>query len=126
MYADYIRRVHQVKTAAGISRPVQACRDYIDAHAAENLTVEQLAERTGYAPYYFTKLFKAETGCSVKEYILRAKVEAAKKMLVNTNLSVLEISERLSFSTQSYFTHQFERMEGLSPTKFRQKNQKVN
>ncbi len=126
MYEDYIRRVHRVKTAAGISRPIQACRDYIEAHVAGSVTVEELAERSGYTPYYLTKLFKAETGYSVKEYILRAKVREAKKLLVNTDLTVLEISERLGFSTQSYFSHQFERAEGLPPTKFRQKNQKVN
>lgn len=126
MYQDYITRVHRIKTAAGISRPIQASRDYIETHVTDAITVEELAERSGYAPYYFTKLFRAETGYGIKEYILRAKVEAAKRLLINTDKTVLEISETLKFSSHGYFTHQFEQIAGVSPMQFRKKNQKVN
>ena len=126
MYEDFIRRVHRVRTAADISRPIQSCRDYIEEHVTDALTVEELAERSGYTTYYFTRLFKEETGLSVKETILRAKIAEAKRLLSNTDMTVLEISESLKFSSQSYFTHQFERVEGVAPTKFRLKNQKVD
>ncbi len=126
MYEDLIRRVHRIHSAPGISRPIQSSRDYIEEHVTDAITVEDLAERSGYTPYYFTRLFKTETGFTVKDFILRTKIDEAKRLLVNTEMSVLNISESLKFSSQSYFTHQFERIEGMTPSQFRQKNQKVN
>ena len=126
MYEDYIRRVHKIRSAPCISRPIQSSKNYIEEHVTDAITAEVLAERLGYTPHYFTRLFKAETGFTVKDFILRTKIDEAKCLLINTEMSVLNISESLKFSSQSYFTHQFERVEGMTPSQFRQKNQKVN
>ncbi|MGN0998446.1 MAG: helix-turn-helix domain-containing protein [Faecousia sp.] len=122
MYEDYIRRVNQCRMSSGRSRPVQACCDYIDTHIAENLSVEFLAKRAGYADYYFSRLFKKETGISIKEYIRQVRLKEAKILLESTQMSIQEISEYLRFCSRSYFADQFQKSEGVTPADYRAKN----
>lgn len=123
MYEDFIRRVNRCRNAAGVSRAVQSCCDYIDTHPAEELTADTLAARAGYTMYYFTRLFKKETGMSVKQYIGAARIRQAKVLLADTHLSVQEISDQLRFCSHSYFARQFQQAEGVSPTAYRAEHQ---
>lgn len=124
MYDDYIRRVNRCRNESNLSRPIQASLDYIDTHPDEDISIEDLASKSGYTDYYFTRMFKKETGQTVKEYIRAARLRLAKTLLLDTNLSVHDISQRLHFSTQSYFAGLFQKAEGLTPSEFRMKNKK--
>lgn len=123
MYEDYIRRVNRCRNADGVSHPMQASRDYIDAHLTEDISVDTLAARTGYTTYYFSRMFKKETGQTVKEYIRAARLRRAKLLLSSTHLSVQEISAQLCFCSQSYFALQFQKAEGITPAEYRAKYQ---
>lgn len=122
MYDDFIHRVNRCRNSNGISRPVQACCDYIDTHPMAELSVDELAEKAGYTAYYFSRVFKRETGKAIKEYIRDTRIRQAKTLLSTTNLSIQEISEQLHFCSQSYFAGQFQKMEGISPADYRYKN----
>ena len=58
---------------------------------------------------------------SVSSYIKRAKINRARILLETTDLSVLEIAERLAFNTPNYFIQCFRDLEGTSPAKYRKK-----
>lgn len=119
MQDDFIRRVHRAKNANGISRQIQICLDYIQIHLSERITVETLAQYVGYSETYLSKKFKRETGKSILDYINECRIESAKQMLVSCELSILEISERLGFGTQSYFGAQFKKVTGMSAGEYR-------
>lgn len=119
MQEDFIRRVHRAKLESGISRPIQICRDYIQLHLAEKITLESLAEQVNYSVNYLSRKFRRETGKNVMDYITECKVERAKEMLLSGEESIQSISEQLGFSTQSYFGAQFKKITGMSAGEYR-------
>jgi len=64
------------------------------------------------------KTFRDQMGCGVMEYFTRLKVDAAKKMIRESDLNFSEIAGRLSFNTSQYFTTVFHRITGMTPTEY--------
>lgn len=120
MYDDFIRRVHRCRTNPKLSPAVQKCCDYIEMNLTEKVRASDLAALAGYSEYYITRKFKEETGHFINDYVKFAKIERAKVLLQNTDLSVLEIAEQLGFTTRSYFGRSFREVAGMSPTEFRE------
>jgi AraC-like DNA-binding protein len=126
MYDDFIHRVHKQKnTNSGISKPIQSCCDYIQMHLCDKLPIQELSSRVGYTDYYLTRKFKKEVGCSINDYIKNAKIEHAKLLLSSTTQSIQDISDSLNFCSRSYFTDTFQKVAGVSPSDYREKNLKI-
>lgn len=119
MMEDYVGRVRESRKNPNISDPIRNCCEYIKGHLSEMISVKTLADRSGYAEYYFSHKFKKEMGISVKEYILQEKIEQAKVMLTSTNESIQKISDSLAFGNRSYFYTCFQKQEGMSPSEYR-------
>ena len=75
---------------------------------------------------YLSRLFKKETGDSVSTYIRGQKIEIAKNLLKYSDYSLIDIANRLSFSSQSHFIQQFRDIVGMTPKKFRDLNHLVH
>lgn len=119
MMEDYVGRVRESRKNPNISDPIRNCCEHIKGHLSEMISVKTLADRSGYAEYYFSHKFKKEMGISVKEYILQEKIEQAKVMLTSTNESIQKISDSLAFGNRSYFYTCFQKQEGMSPSEYR-------
>ncbi len=119
IYDDFIHRVHNHKQIPGISPKIQECCDYIDLHSEEKITMDTLSKLTGYAKYYLSKRFKAETGKLINDYIRDAKISQAKLLLLHSTMSLQEISEHLSFSSRNYFANIFRDTVGMTPVEYR-------
>lgn len=85
-------------------------------------SVEQLADMCHMSSGYFRKIFAAYTGKSPLTYITDRKIDMAKKMLENSNTTVVRIAELLEFESCSYFCKQFKKKTGLSPGRYRHNN----
>lgn len=120
MQNDFVHRVHQYRQDASLSKAVRICLEQMRTRLEDNLTLESLARDLGYSPYYLSKKFRSETGKTFKEQLRTLRLERAKQLLRTTNDSIFEISERLQFCSQSYFTECFRKAEGCSPAEFRQ------
>jgi AraC family transcriptional regulator len=92
---------------------------YVDANMEETVHLSTLAEAAGMSIYHFAKLFKASTGMSPHQYVLRRRIEHAKELLRKPGLSLSEISLRAGFSDQSHLTNVFRRFVGVTPFRFR-------
>lgn len=92
---------------------------YIDEYYMEPINIQDLAEGIGYHPDYYSSLFKQQTGLSPKQYIIQKRIQTAKELLVNTNMSIAQISEACGFQFSSQFTRLFEKYEHITPKKFR-------
>ncbi|MBQ7784322.1 MAG: helix-turn-helix transcriptional regulator [Oscillospiraceae bacterium] len=119
MQVDYAERMREIKKKNAISRHIRRCIDYIYDHLHEKLTVEKTAEYLKLDPSYLSKLFAKETGTTFREFIINARVNAAKNMLVYSDFTCLEISLSLGFSSQSAFISTFRRATGQTPAKYR-------
>lgn len=93
---------------------------YIDSHIEHNITIHELAEIAYMHPNYFIRLFKQQIGVPPIQYIARKKIEKAKELLISTQASVGEIAHDLGFSDLYYFSKQFKKNVGLTPSEYRQ------
>lgn len=94
---------------------------YINEHFTENLQMVDLTDRFGYNRFYLSQMIKERTGYAFNDYVNRRKVELAKELLVDPQLSIKEIAERTGFSYSYYFSKIFKKYENISPGEFREK-----
>lgn len=92
---------------------------YMSEHMTEPLTLEQLAARASLSPYYFTRLFKKETGFTPHEYLIAIRVNAAKFLLKNTPTSIKEVCFCTGFGNESSFCTTFKKWVGSTPSEYR-------
>lgn len=92
---------------------------YIDLHYAENPSIETLSKFAGLSASHFMKRFRECVGSSYKTYLHCYKIRIAQNMLVNTKLSISQISEELGFCNSNYFCNIFHKISGKSPREFR-------
>ena len=122
MYEDFILRVHKHRTGPDLSPYIQVCRDYIELHAEEELSLPILAKRVGYSEYHLSRKFKQEMGVSISSYIKYARVKRAKFLLTSTNHSVAQIAADLHFCSSSHFSNAFLEVTGKKPQQYRSEN----
>ena len=96
--------------------------DYIDENLDAKLTLSLLASKCFYNPSYFSRAFKEKFGMTLTEYITKKRIAYASKLLLESDMSIDEISERVGFSDRSSFYHTFSKIMGTTPSEYRGKN----
>jgi len=91
------------------------CRNYVINHIYEKLTVSEIAAYFGICPEYLSEQFKKETGTRLIDYMQRSRAEEAKKLLLFTDKTILEIASLLNYHDQSHFTKSFKSVFGITP-----------
>jgi len=125
MVLDYTEKMRRIRRSDTNSRHINTCKEYIYSHIKERITIEDLADALGVSASYLSRLFKKETGDSVSTYIRQQKLEMAKNLLQYSDYSMIEIANRLSFSSQSHFIQQFREAVGMTPKKYRDLNHTI-
>ena len=101
------------------SRLLISIRDYIGERLGEEIRVGNICEKFGYSKTYLSKLFKEQSGLTIKEYVNIEKINKAKDMIRLDSHNFAEISFALSFDNPQYFTRVFRRVTGMTPTEFK-------
>lgn len=102
---------------------VYSAKKMIDYNFNKNITVKNVADALHFSPEYLTRQFTERYGLSPKEYIINKRIESAKKLLCNRELSVMEISNSVGYGDQLYFSRIFKKKTGLSPLEYRKQNE---
>jgi len=97
---------------------------YINEHFTEDIDLKKLADIEHYNISYYSEWFKNKMNVSPVEYIQNLRVKKAKELLLNTNLTILQISQIVGYEHNSSFTRVFKYLEKISPTEFRRKIKK--
>lgn len=118
-FKDFTARVHKYKTSHGHSKEIRDCISYLQLHLGEKLNMSDLAESIGYNKNYLSTKFGREVGMSISEYMAQLRVERAKVWLQNTDKPIQQISDELGFNSVSYFSAQFRKAVGQSPSDYR-------
>lgn len=120
-YADYSERLQALKIPMSTSPLIHNCIQYVRQMVNTPLSASDVARYVGKSLSYLSTKFKAETGVTLSTYITQSKIEEAKSLLRNTNMTIGEISSYLCFSDQSYFQRQFRTHAGITPMQYREK-----
>lgn len=89
--------------------------DYIHAHLDGDLSMAQIAASVNTSPTYFASLFKAATGISLHQYVIRQRVNRAKLLLETTDLPIANIAAQVGFASSSHLTYHCKRQTGMTP-----------
>lgn len=92
---------------------------YIQEHASENVTTEQLASLTGFNTAYFSRFFKKYMGLSPMRYSTNYRLNLARHLVISTNRSFKEIASLTGFKDQFAFSKRFKEYYDSSPTELR-------
>lgn len=95
------------------------CTQYIDAHYAERITLEDLARKVYLSVPYLSMIFKREIGSSFNQYLNQVRINKSKALLRCGSLRITDISIAVGFEDQSYFTKVFKRFTGVTPNQYR-------
>lgn len=105
-----------------LNRPrVAAAKDYIDSNPRKRFTLAELASYSGLSRNFFCRIFRDIIGVTPVAYINKQKINAAKKLLIETNCSIKTIAFELGFENDTYFYIMFKNKTGLTPMEYRQK-----
>ena len=94
-------------------------RGYIEAHLSDSIELVQLSAIAGLSVFHFARQFKQSAGVSPHYYLVGRRIERAKELLAETDLSLSEIAFATGFSDQSHLTRHFRQMIGVAPGQFR-------
>ncbi|MCL1819668.1 MAG: helix-turn-helix transcriptional regulator [Oscillospiraceae bacterium] len=119
MFLEFARRTARARLTLTNTAVVMNISKTALGRIYEKTTPTIIAEVLGMNVTYLCAHFKRETGKTISEYINEIKVTECKRLLETTNLSISQISEQLSFSSQSYLIKIFKKVTGNTPTEYR-------
>jgi YesN/AraC family two-component response regulator len=126
-YRDVVRDMDEA-----LQRPVEAHQErslrravsFIRDHISEPLSLNTVARHAGFAPNYFSRLFKQREKVTFELYVRDLRIERAKEMLARTSLSVERVGQLSGFASNHYFHRVFKRVTAETPRECRNRLQR--
>ena len=109
-----------VKKEEQSSGVISKAKIYINLHFGRDITLDDVSREVDISPYYFSKLFKEETGENFIEYLTNIRIDKAKELLSETELSMKEICAQIGYSDPNYFSRAFKKNVGVTPTEYKE------
>ncbi|MFJ7726759.1 response regulator [Neobacillus sp. NPDC097160] len=101
------------------SSTIERVLHYFQKTPLDQITLKDAAERVHMNPSYLSQLFKQQLNKKFVDYITELRIEESKRLLVKTSLRMSEIAERVGYSDLAYFSNNFKKITGFSPSEFR-------
>ncbi|QUI24733.1 AraC family transcriptional regulator [Vallitalea pronyensis] len=96
---------------------------YVSKNLYKNFSLKDVANHVNANSSYLSRMFKKDVGMSFTQYIHTNRIKKAQHLILFSNLSLIEISTKLGYTTQSHFSKTFKQITGITPNQFKQ-NQK--
>jgi AraC family transcriptional regulator len=100
-------------------RQVRTIIDYLESHLSDKTTIAELSALLDLSRFHFIRAFKKAVGMPPHQFIMHRRVERARELLADHDLSVMEIAERTGFNGGAQLTRAFRQIVGTTPTAFR-------
>ncbi|MCU0537365.1 MAG: AraC family transcriptional regulator [Hydrococcus sp. Prado102] len=127
LLAAHLQRFHTIHTPElpehfqhRTQRQLQPAIDYLYDRIQEDPSLTDLAAILKMSPYQVVQLFKQTTGFTPLQFLLRCRVERARQLLKNPNLSMMDVAIQAGFSSISLFERHFYSIAGITPTAYRE------
>ncbi len=92
---------------------------YVDSHYADDLTLQNIAERFFLSREYISRKFKQQFQENLSDYIERTRMDKAKLLLMNPQYRIVQIADLVGYKDEKYFSKVFKKQEGVSPNEYR-------
>lgn len=102
------------------SSVIDKAKDYIAARYQKDISLDDVSREVDISPYYFSKIFKEETGENFIEYVTNIRITKAKELLQSSELSMKEICAQVGYSDPNYFSRTFKKNVGVTPTEYKE------
>lgn len=109
----------KIEEAEGENVCLEKAIRYMQKHVFDKLCLTQIAQHVQLDPSYFVRLFKKRMNTTPMHYYSNLQLEAARSLLISSNLSVKEIAAKLQFCSEFHFSKRFKQSTGSSPTAYR-------
>lgn len=123
--SDFLQDIIQNRDVCGelVSHPINIAHAYIEQFHADNISLKDLTQLCGYSDAYFCRLFKQTFHKTYTTFLTECRIDHAKQLLRDSSASISEISEIVGFHSFSYFCVSFRKIEGISPSEYRRKQE---
>lgn len=108
----------------GDSEIIEKVVRYLSAKHADKTSLQKVAGHFHINPSYLSSLFKQEMGLGFTEHLCHIRIKEAKRLLTDTNLTMVDIAQKCGFDDQSYFTKVFRKLEATTPKEYRKSHRK--
>lgn len=109
------------KTSRKYKKNVNKIILFVEQHINEKITLKMIANYLGISEIHVSRIFKAETGKNLIQYVNEQKIQRAIELMEQSNMKIKEVAEAVGFEEQLYFNKVFKKMIGVSPSKYRGK-----
>ncbi len=92
---------------------------YIHRNLSRKITLEKIGQKMFFSPVYCDTVFKREMGRSIIDYLIEARMNEAKRLLVDGSLSLTSVAENVGFEDYNYFSRVFKKRTGYTPSQYR-------
>ncbi len=94
---------------------------YIDSHCREDISLTTVARYLDISEGYLSRIFKKETNYTFTDYLIYYRIKMSMQLLKDHRLKVYEVADSVGYSDTTYFSNQFKKIVGMSPTKYQER-----
>ncbi|SHH69962.1 AraC-type DNA-binding protein [Anaerosphaera aminiphila DSM 21120] len=98
---------------------IQESIRYVELHLHDKITLEEVSNRINYSKYHFHRVFKNQVGINFYDYIRKRRLANASKLLIYSDMKILDIALLYQFDSHEAFTRSFQSLYRLSPSRYR-------
>ena len=110
----------QVQRVIELEPPlVNQIKNYIRGNLDKKITLNEISRHAHYSISHCEMVFNKTTGLSITNYLIKKRIEKAKSLLVERNLSLIEVAETVGFNDYNHFSRIFKKETGISPLTYR-------
>jgi len=119
VFGRYSNRLSGLRVETLNKTQLRRSIDYIHANLHRDLTLTEIASVANMSKYHFAKSFRQMAGVAPHQYLVKLRIEKARKMLAHDTVSVEEIASRVGYTDKGNFSRQFLKIVGVSPSRYR-------
>lgn len=122
IFRNYVVKFQNLCVMGSLSNSymlVEMSKKVIEQELDQKLSLEMVAHEIYISPFYLCRIFKKHTGENFGDYVIRAKIREAKKLLISTNETIDEIAHRVGYDEPNSFRRMFKKRVGVSPGYYR-------
>lgn len=101
---------------------IKTAQQYIRDNFDKDISLDDVSRTVNISPYYFSKIFKEESGNSFIEYLTNIRIDKAKELLSGSDMSIKEICATCGYTDPNYFSRSFKKNVGVTPTEYKENN----